>query len=702
MAIQSTDSSALLLKVVRAGLYAVPFLPLYVSPSLLFPYVSGRNFAFRILTELLLVPFAALCWVSKRHRPSPSRLTVVLLAFVASMALADVLGVNPYRSIWSTYQRMDGLLGLIHFVLFFVLLRTAFETLDDWTPFFWLSIAASSVVALTGLFEHGTVLYSGIVKRPSGTIGNAGIFAAYLMLHVFLCFLVLQGQRRARLRGFLIASVCLDLLMIYVSGTRAPLLALLIVCPALAVAWYGWRRTVALATPRFTRGWVLLAVLGLVSLLVLRGIPLGQNFTRMTLGTGQSPRRIAWSTAWHGIRERVWTGWGQENFSVVWDRYYIPAGENFDRAHNVILDSLLDGGLLALGTFVAMMVALAVSIRSISRHDRGVALALGGFVASYLIVDMLWFDTFETYCLLISVMAFADRYERSLGSAAERTAGAEYPARGLLSGATATAAVGVVVITAVYVVNLRPMLLAHHVVSGLDAWVGKRSLAESRAHFERAFSYPGLRSPEAVEQMAALVPEVVAARASTDPAEVRLFVDRAIRGLAVLTSSPVAEVKHLRLLGVASASASALVPAYRTLAIESFNRALLISPNNEQTYAALAGVYAADGDFDAALAMQRRAIQLAPVDASLQMGLAPLALRAGRAADVELGIFRRNLAHYTALAGLAAGYVRSGDLELASIVLEEMRRRDPNNPELLELSRTIAGRLTETKGAAPR
>src|SRR5437764_9287300 len=53
-----TDGSVRTL--LRFGVCVVPFLPLYVSMSLLFPYVSGRNFAFRILTEILLLPLAAL------------------------------------------------------------------------------------------------------------------------------------------------------------------------------------------------------------------------------------------------------------------------------------------------------------------------------------------------------------------------------------------------------------------------------------------------------------------------------------------------------------------------------------------------------------------------------------------------------------------------------------------------------------------
>jgi hypothetical protein len=136
---------------------------------------------------------------------------------------------------------MDGLLALIHLVLFFVILRTALHTHAHWTRYFWLSIGASALVALVALFQYGTMFRSGIPLRPGGTIGNGGILAAYLMLHVFLCLLLLASERRSRWKGLLIASIGLDILMIYISGTRSVLLALLIVCPALAAARHGAR-----------------------------------------------------------------------------------------------------------------------------------------------------------------------------------------------------------------------------------------------------------------------------------------------------------------------------------------------------------------------------------------------------------------------------------------------------------------------------
>jgi hypothetical protein len=41
--------------IVKIGLFIIPFLPLYVSSSMLFPFITGKNFAFRIITEVIFI-----------------------------------------------------------------------------------------------------------------------------------------------------------------------------------------------------------------------------------------------------------------------------------------------------------------------------------------------------------------------------------------------------------------------------------------------------------------------------------------------------------------------------------------------------------------------------------------------------------------------------------------------------------------------
>jgi tetratricopeptide (TPR) repeat protein len=303
--------------------------------------------------------------------------------------------------------------------------------------------------------------------------------------------------------------------------------------------------------------------------------------------------------------------------------------------------------------------------------------------------------------LLVSVAAFADWRARVAPAPDVVAEKSKAPVRRPLATWIAAGVTAIVIVPAVYVLNLRPLFLAHDVVAALNAWQGGR-LEETGARFERAFGYRGLRSQEAIEQMAALVPQVVAMRAATEPEEARRFVDRAIRELRALTALPAVEARHLQILGGVYTSASVLEPSYRPLALDSFNRALAISPNNEQIYVGLSNFHAAGGDVEQALAMMRTAVNLAPNESELQMRLAPLALRTGKPADAELETFRLYLAAEKNPGHLALGYLQTGDLEIAKIVLEEMRKRDPADQRILQQYNTVVEWLNEGRGAAPR
>ncbi|MBI2030701.1 hypothetical protein HYT05_03695, partial [Candidatus Kaiserbacteria bacterium] len=49
--------------IVLIGIFALPIIPLYVANSLFFPYITGKNFAFRILVEIMAGAWLALALV---------------------------------------------------------------------------------------------------------------------------------------------------------------------------------------------------------------------------------------------------------------------------------------------------------------------------------------------------------------------------------------------------------------------------------------------------------------------------------------------------------------------------------------------------------------------------------------------------------------------------------------------------------------
>src|SRR5438105_119115 len=110
---------------VLTGIFIVPFVA-FVAPSasshfpslvpfgnLFFPYITGKNFLFRIVVELVLLCYVMLALAEPKYRPRTSWLMWAVLAFVAWMAVATVFSIDPIKSFWSNFERMEGYIGLV-------------------------------------------------------------------------------------------------------------------------------------------------------------------------------------------------------------------------------------------------------------------------------------------------------------------------------------------------------------------------------------------------------------------------------------------------------------------------------------------------------------------------------------------------------------------------------------------------------------
>src|SRR5262245_12916914 len=94
------------------GVYLLPFIPLIVSQSLFFPYITGKNFTFRIIVEIIAGAWLALMFISAEYRPRKSWILAATTIFVFLIALSDAFGAYPFKSFWSNYERMDGWITL--------------------------------------------------------------------------------------------------------------------------------------------------------------------------------------------------------------------------------------------------------------------------------------------------------------------------------------------------------------------------------------------------------------------------------------------------------------------------------------------------------------------------------------------------------------------------------------------------------------
>ena len=136
----------ILAHVLTGGIFLIPFVPLiiastdvfpYLISNLFFPYITGKNIAFRAIVEVLTAGWLVLVILDKRYLPKKSSIVYAVTAFLVVMSFATAFGVDPYRSFWSSFERMEGLVTYIHLYLFFInryfwkLLRFSFQLLSN-------------------------------------------------------------------------------------------------------------------------------------------------------------------------------------------------------------------------------------------------------------------------------------------------------------------------------------------------------------------------------------------------------------------------------------------------------------------------------------------------------------------------------------------------------------------------------------------
>ena len=417
------------------GLCLVLFVP-FISPtpgiSLLgntfFPFITGKNFAFRILIELIFLAYVILAVKDPQYRPKMSWLMWSVLAFVAWMGVATLLSVDPVKSFWSNFERMEGYVGLLHLFVLFVVAGSVLTAAKLWTRVFQISIAASALMGFIALLQlFGTVpISSQSGPRVDTTFGNATYLAVYMLVHVFLTLFMFFKERKSQTARWLYGvALALQIVALFFTETRGAALGLL---GGLVVmgAFITWR----------ARGaeWALLrkiSIGGLAGIILLAGLfvaardtsfiqntPMLSRLASISLDDATTMSRFLyiWPMAVEGGLERPIVGWGQENFSYIFNKNYNPAmyaqEQWFDRAHNQFLDWLVAGGIPAFLLYLSLFLLAAWAVFRSSALSAPEAGALLGLLVAYAFSNMFVFDNLVSALCFFLILAFVHSLSR--------------------------------------------------------------------------------------------------------------------------------------------------------------------------------------------------------------------------------------------------------------------------------------------------
>jgi len=501
--------------VVFFGIFAVPFIPLIISNSMFFPFITGKNFTFRIIVEVIFAAWIILACYDPQYRPKFSWILGSFTALLAVMAVSNAMSPYPTGSFWSNFERMEGYVTLVHVFLYMLVTASVLVTEKLWTRFFNTTIAAALILSLYAFAQlSGNITINQGGLRLDGTLGNSAYMAIYTLFHIFIALFLLVKAKSRGLQYFYGAFILLFIYLLVQTATRGTILGLIggltvtATYIALCAKEYPSLRKVAAGG--------LLGLVLLVGLFVafrdssfIQQSPYLSRVANITLSEGNVRFKI-WGMAYEGFQERPLFGWGQSSFNYIFNEKYDPslyfAESWYDRAHDIFFDWLVTGGALGFIAYFAIYFSTLyyLGIRPLRTPDQSFTLAergvLIGLLVGYLIHNTFVFDNIVSYIFYGTILALVHARAGRPIEAIMSWKGSERVLEQIV-----TPVVLVVLVIVVYTVNVPGIKAAGDIIDAFRTSVP----SEMIAGFERALSRNSFGNQEIREQMTRKAQEVI-------------------------------------------------------------------------------------------------------------------------------------------------------------------------------------------------
>lgn len=640
----------LLKAVVFGGLFLTLFIPLLVTDAMFFPYITGKNFAFRIIVEVVFAAWVLLALLHPAYRPRYSWILGGGAALLVVMFFANLFGEFPHKSFWSNFERMEGFVTLVHWFLYLVVLGSVMTTEKLWNRFFHTSLAVAAIVILYAFAQIDGGAGGG--WRVDSTFGNSTYMAVYMLFHIFIAALMFARTTSRPLRVMYSLFIAVGIFMVAQTGTRGTTLGLvsgaLVTSVLLAIFSRTSRRVRMYATGALAA--LIVLVGGFIAARDTSFVQENQYLERIasiSLAQGQT-RFTIWNMALEGVAERPFLGWGQGNFNFVFDANYHPSlyaqEQWFDRVHNIVLDWLIAGGILGALAYFSLFAAAAyyLLVRPLIRNDHSFTPSerslLLGLLAGYFVHNLFVFDNIVSYLFFGTVLAFL---HSKVAIDIPMVQAFRVSKRGVVH--IAAPLVAVLLLAVVYVVNVPSIRAAHDIIDALRANTPVRAIEI----YERALARNSFGGQEISEQASQLVSRILTSGLSVEHYQevlprIEAMLQRQVEEKPYDARSRVFLANFYRAVG-------AFEPAF-----EQFSVARTLSPQKQHIIFGQALTMMQMERYDEALGLFREAFLLAPQYERARIFYAAVSLYAGTPEVVDELIVTQEQKRAFALSDIAA------------------------------------------------
>ena len=426
--------------IVWIGLSCICFVPLIVKGTYYFPYIVPKTLIFKIIINIIFLAFLGLAVIKKEYRPKINLVLILFFLYIIVVSFSSFLAGDFYFSFWSNNERSEGLLLLFYLFVFLIVLSGFFKRIKDWFILFEASFLSSILVSLVALGQYldfgryfpikwQWLFESSGGTRLASTVGNAGYVAGYLIFNIFFGLILFLFRKNKYLRSYYILGIFFQIFIVLNTLTRGSILAL----GFTLAAFVGYLIFSNIGKSKIVIGsGIIILLIGIIFTGFVfsnkeadwvKKNPILSRVSSISIEAATAQTRLmTWNSAWQGFKEKPILGYGYENFYQVFDKYFNPkiyrhAGSViwFDRAHNMIFDRLITGGLIGLFLYLALLFAPLYYlwkrfIKNKENKNYLMPMVFTLVMLAYFIQNLFIFEALVTYIPLFIVLAFLAQF----------------------------------------------------------------------------------------------------------------------------------------------------------------------------------------------------------------------------------------------------------------------------------------------------
>jgi len=436
-----------------SGFYFILALPLVAFTSWFYPVDWGKAILLRIIISILMCMFAWQFLYKKTQLSIPRLKRNIIFWLLCGLFLiyciASIFSLDPQFSLWGSPYRAGGFITYACYIVFAILLFIIARR-QDWEKLWNFSIGTGVIVSFIALAQYIFKLIPETAgAKPISTIGNSVPLTIYLLFLVWITLAYALKETVAWKKIFYWGALALFGLVIFISFQRAAFVGLTI--GAVYFVFF-------LPHPK---KWLKISVgifLVLVGLVIVYANVTG-TLPKLSIQSVLSDSRFS---VWRDIeikmlKEKPLLGWGPENFFVGFDTFYNPAifnpttdsqydsmnntlGTWWDRAHNNLLQTGIDAGIVAMIIYLVLFGALFYKLGKVKKipdtplHTMVVIHALQATLLAYFCANFFSVDDVPTYLLFFVVIGYSLHliYPGTAKESHERTTSMQKPVKIIL------------------------------------------------------------------------------------------------------------------------------------------------------------------------------------------------------------------------------------------------------------------------------